>query len=171
MRAHFFALSALLSMAGCGSADRPEPPEPDKVAPASLPLGAALPAGSEPGKPDSGAYAQRNAPRWQERKPATPEAEPAAPPQPVALADLIERVEPAVVRLDVKLATGKATGSGFVVDEQGTIVTNFHVLDGARSARATFHDGATADLAGTLLLVPDKDIAIALLSSMAADVC
>ncbi|MBW3543956.1 MAG: S1C family serine protease, partial [Planctomycetes bacterium] len=84
-----------------------------------------------------------------------------ADPRPLDLADLIERVEPAVVRLEVEMAQGRTRGSGFVVDERGTMITNFHVLDGARSARAMFSDGTTVDLAGTLLLLPEQDIAVA----------
>jgi putative serine protease PepD len=43
-----------------------------------------------------------------------------------------------------------ATGSGFVVDGKGNIVTAAHVIDGATSIKATFSDGTTrtATLAG-----------------------
>jgi S1-C subfamily serine protease len=43
-----------------------------------------------------------------------------------------------------------ATGSGFVVDSQGHIVTAAHVIDGAKSIKVTFSDGVTrtATLAG-----------------------
>ncbi len=34
----------------------------------------------------------------------------------------------------------RGTGSGFIWDKQGNIVTNFHVLEGATSARITLHD-------------------------------
>ena len=37
-----------------------------------------------------------------------------------------------------------ATGSGFVIDERGHIVTNQHVVDGAGSIRVTFSDGSKA---------------------------
>lgn len=36
---------------------------------------------------------------------------------------------------------GEATGSGFVIDEEGHIVTNQHVVDGADSVRVQFSDG------------------------------
>jgi S1-C subfamily serine protease len=40
---------------------------------------------------------------------------------------------------------GQATGSGFVIDEEGHIVTNQHVVDGAQSVEVEFADGTEAD--------------------------
>lgn len=37
----------------------------------------------------------------------------------------------------------EATGSGFVLDSQGRILTNAHVVSNARQLRVTFHDGET----------------------------
>ena len=53
----------------------------------------------------------------------------------------------------------KGTGSGFIWDEQGTIVTNFHVIEGAQDARVTLSDQTTwpADLVG---VEEDKDLAV-----------
>ena len=46
---------------------------------------------------------------------------------------------------------GEATGSGFVIDSEGHIVTNQHVVDGADSVRVQFSDGTevSADVVGT----------------------
>lgn len=46
--------------------------------------------------------------------------------------------------------TGTSAGSGFVLTEDGYIVTNAHVVDGASSISVTMHDGAeyTASLVG-----------------------
>ena len=53
----------------------------------------------------------------------------------------------------------QGTGSGFVWDEQGHIVTNYHVVQGAEMARVTLSDGTTYD--GKILgAAPDKDIAV-----------
>jgi S1-C subfamily serine protease len=51
------------------------------------------------------------------------------------------------------------TGSGFVWDEQGRIVTNYHVIQGANAATITLHDQSTwkARLAGAF---PDRDLAV-----------
>jgi S1-C subfamily serine protease len=51
------------------------------------------------------------------------------------------------------------SGSGFVWDDQGTIVTNFHVVEGARSLTVTFHDQQTFE-AKVVGLEPRKDIAV-----------
>jgi S1-C subfamily serine protease len=51
------------------------------------------------------------------------------------------------------------SGSGFVWDDQGTIVTNFHVVEGARTVTVTFHDQETFE-AKVVGLEPRKDIAV-----------
>jgi len=82
------------------------------------------------------------------------------PPRKGSLADLIETLEPAVVRINVNKRGTSAIGSGFVVDENGLIVTNYHVVQGARTATATFANGTSFDVEGFRLLSPEKDIAI-----------
>ena len=53
----------------------------------------------------------------------------------------------------------QGTGSGFVWDQDGHIVTNFHVVQEGDRANVTLNDGATyaATIVGT---APDKDIAV-----------
>src|SRR5262249_44119585 len=53
----------------------------------------------------------------------------------------------------------QAEGSGFVIDSNGDIVTNQHVVDGATSIKVTFQNGKTvkATLVGT---DPSTDIAV-----------
>ena len=41
--------------------------------------------------------------------------------------------------------TGAAAGSGFVITEDGYILTNYHVIDGASSIKVTFVDGTEYD--------------------------
>ncbi|MBV8077370.1 MAG: trypsin-like peptidase domain-containing protein [Planctomycetaceae bacterium] len=54
----------------------------------------------------------------------------------------------------------EGTGSGFVYDDQGHILTNNHVVDGAGKITVTFHDGieASATVVGT-----DKDTDVAVI--------
>lgn len=53
----------------------------------------------------------------------------------------------------------QGTGTGFMWDNQGHIVTNFHVIQGASGARVTLADQSTykAELVGAY---PDRDIAV-----------
>ncbi len=53
----------------------------------------------------------------------------------------------------------RGTGTGFVWDDSGHIVTNFHVIQGANGARVTLADQSTFD--ATLVgAFPDRDLAV-----------
>ncbi len=56
-------------------------------------------------------------------------------------------------------AIPKGSGSGFIWDEQGHVVTNFHVIEGADQAQVTLADQTTwrASVVG---VYPDKDLAV-----------
>lgn len=73
---------------------------------------------------------------------------------------LIEQVDPAIVRLSCKTVSGGATGSGFLVDDQGTVVTNYHVVSGSRSIEAQFENGDKVAAEGFYILDQQRDIAI-----------
>lgn len=53
----------------------------------------------------------------------------------------------------------RGTGTGFVWDDRGHIVTNFHVIQGANAARVTLADQSSykAELVGAF---PDRDLAV-----------
>ena len=53
----------------------------------------------------------------------------------------------------------QAQGSGFVYDEQGHIITNQHVVDGAESVSVRFSDGSTHD-ATVVGSDPSTDLAV-----------
>jgi putative serine protease PepD len=84
-------------------------------------------------------------------------------------AALYKRVKDAVVEVHASTGgqsdafgnqtPGGATGSGFVIDKQGHIVTNQHVVSDARSVSVEFSDGSEADaeIVGT---DPSTDIAV-----------
>jgi len=55
---------------------------------------------------------------------------------------------------------GTATGSGFVVDEDGTIVTNAHVVDGADKVTVSFEEGGDSIDAEVKGVDPDSDLAV-----------
>jgi S1-C subfamily serine protease len=53
----------------------------------------------------------------------------------------------------------KGVGSGFVWDQAGHIVTNYHVVEGAETAQVTLADHSTYE-AEQILPFPDQDIAV-----------
>ncbi|HJT36103.1 MAG TPA: trypsin-like peptidase domain-containing protein [Pirellulales bacterium] len=69
---------------------------------------------------------------------------------------LVDQVEPSVVIIDI----GTSLGSGFVYDMQGTIVTNYHVIEGAKKAEVKFTDKTSAEVTGFLAIAPGKDLAL-----------
>src|SRR6266513_1474819 len=60
-------------------------------------------------------------------------------------AEVAKKSLPAVVSIRVKTAAGDASGSGFIVDPSGTIVTNLHVIRGAISAAVKLANGDVYD--------------------------
>ncbi len=61
--------------------------------------------------------------------------------------NIFQRLDPAVVNIEISNQESGdvvASGSGFVIDMDGDIVTNNHVVDGAKSITVTFYDGYTA---------------------------
>jgi putative serine protease PepD len=69
----------------------------------------------------------------------------------LSVSALYDRVHQGVVTIKVTTPQGQALGSGFVIDGEGHIVTNDHVVDGASSISVEFSDGSTYDaqLVGT----------------------
>jgi serine protease Do len=90
------------------------------------------------------------------------------------LRDLYARVNPSVVSIDVRISTGDspltqsgqqgapaqfAAGSGWIYDNQGHIVTNAHVVQGADRVEVTYADGT--QLRATVVGIdPDSDLAV-----------
>ena len=76
------------------------------------------------------------------------------------LESIYEETNPSVVYIEVAYsAGGGASGSGFVWDTQGNIVTNNHVVDGARTITVTFDDDTTAE-ASLIGQDVDSDLAV-----------
>jgi S1-C subfamily serine protease len=84
--------------------------------------------------------------------------------------DLFRRVSPSVVNITTLetqrdmfsmnvMQVPRGTGTGFVWDTQGHIVTNFHVIQGGSGARVTMADQTSfnAKLVGAF---PDRDLAV-----------
>ena len=76
------------------------------------------------------------------------------------LADLIEQVMPSIVRLNVEGAAGAGTGSGYFLDTEGKIATNFHVVEGAINITAETADGKKTKVLGFISVDVQRDLAI-----------
>jgi S1-C subfamily serine protease len=87
-----------------------------------------------------------------------------------ALIELFRKASPSVVHITSLGAqrdmfstnvqqVPRGTGTGFIWDERGHIVTNFHVIQGASGARVTLADQSNweAELVGVF---PDRDLAV-----------
>lgn len=104
---------------------------------------------------------------------ALPISGPISPLPPVDLSkepvvQVVERVQPAVVNITTNLATSESligggrnrgTGTGFIVDQSGAIVTNFHVVEGGLSIRVVMADGRRFD-ARVIGGDPEADLAV-----------
>ena len=55
----------------------------------------------------------------------------------------IAKVEPSVVEIVVRTAQGEQIGSGVIIDAQGDIVTNNHVVSGEVSITVVLYNGST----------------------------
>lgn len=77
-----------------------------------------------------------------------------------AVVGAVERVGPAVVRI----AAGRGGGSGVLIAPDGLVLTNAHVVEGARDLRVHLVDGAAT---GARLLGLDVDTDLALLRTYA----
>ena len=83
----------------------------------------------------------------------------------LSVEQVYDRAAPAVVQITTTLASsggssgGRALGSGFVIDKDGHIVTNFHVVDGAERIQVGFsnRESVEATLVGT---DPATDLAL-----------
>ena len=56
----------------------------------------------------------------------------------LSVADVVENALPSVARI----VTGSGTGTGFVINESGLVVTNKHVVDGYASVRVEMATGS-----------------------------
>lgn len=86
---------------------------------------------------------------------------------PSASAKAAAAIQGAVVHVQAYVADPKnkdadiesGVGTGVVIKDDGTILTNFHVVSGAKKLRVTFFDGTEAD-ATVIGVQPDKDLAV-----------
>ena len=82
--------------------------------------------------------------------------------QPLVPEKLFARISPAVVRVIVynRESEPLGCGSGFFVTTSGMLVTNYHVIKQAYSAKARLNNGAEIPIQGTIALDSGVDLAI-----------
>jgi S1-C subfamily serine protease len=94
------------------------------------------------------------------------------------ITNLYDRVGPSVVHITTRVVTmnfffgpvpSEGSGSGFVFDERGHIVTNYHVIEGAESIEVRFSDDTqlTAEIVG---VDPPNDLAVLRVAEVPTDV-
>ncbi|MDN5686819.1 MAG: trypsin-like peptidase domain-containing protein [Brachybacterium sp.] len=83
-------------------------------------------------------------------------------------ASVAEQVSPSAVAIEVSTGGGTAQGTGVMLDEDGSILTNNHVVQDARAVQVTMSDGLsyTASIVGT---DPNTDLAVIRMDSPPED--
>ena len=74
--------------------------------------------------------------------------------------EIYEFVSPSVVEITGEMHLGESTGTGFFYDNEGTVITNYHVIEDCVSAKITLSNGASYDVVAVLGYSKEKDIAI-----------
>jgi S1-C subfamily serine protease len=75
-------------------------------------------------------------------------------------AQLFQELAPSVVTIFVKKGPREGGGTGFVLDEAGTLATNHHVIEGADAVRIKFKNGALFEKVELLSDDPGADLAL-----------
>jgi S1-C subfamily serine protease len=84
----------------------------------------------------------------------------ASPAKELTAADLVERAKPAVVVIHATSRSGLSTGTGFIVDSNGVVVTNLHVIRGASAASIKCASGTVFDEVTVRAVDESRDLAI-----------
>jgi len=87
-----------------------------------------------------------------------------------SIADVVAKVKPSVVAITVEITeydlfsrpyTTEAAGSGWIIDKNGIVVTNNHVVEGATKISVTLDDGRSFDAdVQTVATDPITDLAV-----------
>lgn len=88
----------------------------------------------------------------------------------LSVAEIVRRESPAVVLIEAKSDSGDGgLGSGFLIDRDGHILTNAHVVDGSDDTTVTFSDG-TVEKARILGVDKSTDLAVIKIATVPAGI-
>lgn len=75
--------------------------------------------------------------------------------------ELAAYVQARTVTVDtVHISGGESSGSGFFIDDQGTLVTNYHVIEGACAITVRTFDGSVLNVLQVIDYEPNHDLAV-----------
>ena len=84
---------------------------------------------------------------------------PVSPPTQTTLLSLPELIE-IIKGSSVQIESDLGVGSGVIVDSSGTVLTNYHVVAGARNAKITMASGQQFEIQGAVAKRLDRDMAL-----------
>lgn len=144
-----------------------DPDAPRSDAPAAGPAAsasAALSASAPPGgsaAPSASVAASASAPLAASAPPSASAVPPPPGPEEMTPAELFKKLSPSVVTISFSAAAGlSGGGTGFLIDDEGTIATNHHVISSAKQLRIKFANGALFQSVELLAENPDRDLAL-----------
>jgi len=149
---------------------------PDEVAvePASAIQTQAEATAAAPSESAPAIQVQMTAVAFGEPSPPAAPAQSASADADIPAAEIVSMVAPSVARVTTELVgivsfgasplPPRGAGTGIVLDEDGHILTNSHVIEGAETISATLHDGETYD-ASVVGLDPATDLAVIKISA------
>jgi S1-C subfamily serine protease len=108
----------------------------------------------------SGAFDRTDAGAQSNTATATPAATSSSAAVPTDVSGIYRSVSPGVVYIASTTAQGQASGSGWVYDADGTIVTNDHVVEGATKVSVRFSENGDPIDAQVVGTDPSTDIAV-----------
>lgn len=78
------------------------------------------------------------------------------------LADVVARIKSSIVLLKLMDSEGETLGlgTGFIINKQGHVVTNYHVIRGGMRARATYSNALGSEVKAVLAVDEARDLAI-----------
>jgi S1-C subfamily serine protease len=125
---------------------------------------------SRNGASGSSASQQSESVQAQTSPAVNPKPNAAQPAQEFSAEDMFKLMSPSVVLIEVFNESGERTGtaSGFVANENGAVITNYHVVRGAHSANVHLQDGSTIPVQGVVGFDPYRDVAIIKASNLTA---